>query len=66
MSYGFLKEASTCRIEAAFYICFEDIFLPVYSYVDLLDGIMASPSWSEAIAVWLKYSLPFWFQDHFC
>src|SRR2546428_10612771 len=26
----------------------------------LLDGIMASPSWSETIPVWLKYRLPFW------
>jgi hypothetical protein len=54
-------------IEAAFYIRFEDIFLfSSQGCVDLLDGIMASPSWSETIAVWLKYRLPFWFQGHLC
>jgi len=53
-------------IKAAFYIRFENVLLSTHSDKDLLNSIMASSSWSEAIAVWLKYRLPFWFQGHFC
>ena len=52
-------------IKATLYVGFQDVFLSSERSMDLLDGIMASPSWSETIAVRLKCRLPFWFQDHF-
>jgi hypothetical protein len=64
--HGFLKEASTCRIETTFYVCFEDVSFLSHDSMDLFDGVMASPSWSESIAVWLEYRLPFWLQAIVC
>jgi hypothetical protein len=53
-------------VETSFYVCFEDVSFLSHDCVDLFDGVMASPSWSESIAVWLEYCLPFWLHDHFC
>ena len=50
--HGFLKEASTCRIEAFRDIQFERILRPKPDGgKDGSDGIMAGPSWAKAIGV---------------
>ena len=52
MSHGFLKEASTCRIEAFCDIQCKRILRPKPDGgKNGSDGIMAGPSWAKAIGV---------------
>ena len=52
ISFGFLKEASTCRIEAFRDIQFERILRPKPDGgKDGADGLMAGPAWAKALGV---------------
>src|SRR5215813_2364718 len=51
MSYGFLKEASTCRIEASFDVAFDEPLGACPGLADLVQGRVASPVRSEAVAM---------------
>src|SRR5712692_10894420 len=52
--HGFLKEASTCRIEAALNICFHNIAVsPTLQGVPQISSrILGTPLWAVAIAAW--------------
>src|SRR5262245_49920132 len=66
--HGFLKEASTCRIEAPADICIEypwTTILAAHSRVDRCNGIHRAAPRSESIGVRFKTCLPFWFQGRF-
>src|SRR5882762_2460691 len=49
--HGFLKEASTCRIETTLDVSFNEPFGPVPCIMDFCQGRLASPSWSEPVTV---------------
>jgi hypothetical protein len=49
MSHGFLKEASTGRIEAGLDVPFDEPFGPCPGFVYLGEGRMASPLRSETV-----------------
>src|SRR5262245_48864414 len=51
ISFGFLKEASTCRIEASLDVPFDEPFGPCPRVVDFGQGRLASPFRSESVAV---------------
>src|SRR2546427_11742047 len=51
ISFGFLKEASTCRIEAPLDISFDEPLCPRLLVVDFLKGRVASPFWPESVAM---------------
>ena len=51
MPYGFLKEASTCRIETTLDVSFDKPFSPYPKIVNFGEGRLASPVWSEAVTV---------------
>src|SRR6266536_6726537 len=63
MSHGFLKEASTCRIEATLDVSFDEPFGPVPGIMDFCQGRLASPFRSETMAVVRKLGLIVGFQD---
>src|SRR5262249_34408938 len=66
MSYGFSKEASTCRIEAAGDVGIQNPLCGLADALpDCVDGVPAPSAWSKAVAVWLEYRLPFRLNDHF-
>ena len=65
MSCGFLKEASTCRIEAAAHIRVEHPWTTIVTIRRRMDGLnrihRAAP-WPKAVGVGFKARLPFWLQ----
>jgi len=66
-SHGFLKEASTCRIEVAGYVAFYHPLVVTWSgqpitYVG--DGVICASIWPESVGVNAKVCFPYWFQDH--
>src|SRR5262245_61023478 len=69
MSSGFLKEASTCRIEVACYVAF---YHPLVTLCTVAgesvsyecDGIIGAPVWPESIGVFAKVCFPYRFQGH--
>jgi hypothetical protein len=68
MSYGFLKEASTCRIEAALNVGIESPWasaLAVHARVEGRHGLPRASPWSEALGVGLKAAFPCGFQGQF-
>src|SRR2546425_4664031 len=51
-------------IKAAFQIGIQDILgLVINDYPDSCDGILTGASWAEAIAVWLEFGFPGWFES---
>ena len=50
-THGFLKEASTCRIETSFDVSFNKPFSPYPNVMDFGEGCLASPFRSESVAV---------------
>jgi len=66
MPDGFLKEASTCRIEALRDIGVQGVLgLLLNRNEDRPDGIMDGASGSESIAVGFEPCFPFWLKDEF-
>src|SRR6266702_5150918 len=63
MSYGFLKEASICRIEATLDVSFDEPFGTVPCVMDFCHSRLASPFRSETMAVVRKLWLIVGFQD---
>ena len=51
MSSGFLKEASTCRIEATLDVPFDEPLGPLPYMMDFDEGRVASPFRSESVTV---------------
>ena len=49
--HGFLKEASTCRIETTLDVSFDEPFGPQPCLMDFYEGRLASPFWSETVTV---------------
>src|SRR6266568_2115496 len=63
MSHGFLKEASTCVIEAFGDIDFQHILRPVPNRVkDRFNRIEAGASWAKAIGMRRQLGFPCWLQ----
>src|SRR5881296_685679 len=51
ISFGFLKEASTCRIETPFAVAFDAPLGPLPDLVELFQGRVASPFRSASVAM---------------
>jgi hypothetical protein len=68
MSYGFLKEASTCVIEAAADVGVEyplTTVFSIHSRVDSFNSVHRATPWPKSIGVRFKACRPFWFQGSF-
>jgi len=68
MSSGFLKEASTCRIEVACYVAFDDPLIgPSLSSQFVTKtgyGVIGAAVWPESIGMDTEVCLPYRFQNH--
>src|SRR6266478_4096281 len=67
--HGFLKEASTCRIEVARYVSLNDPLVGLacatgQSLADGGHGVIGASIWPESIGMGAKVGFPYGFQDH--
>ena len=61
MSHGFLKEASTCVIETAAYVCIQyplAAIFTMHSRMDSFDGIHRAASWPKTVGIGFKACFP--------
>src|SRR6266849_7866881 len=66
--HGFLKEASTCRIEVAGYVAFNDPLVRAAvsgePFSNVRHCVIGASVWPESIRVSTEIGFPDWFQDH--